>query len=584
VRSASAAQVRRPIDRETARAAAYGDLLAPLRRLLRADETPPVPLPPVTRVPALAIAPDRRLASLPAAVRQQLAWAESALDIHREAAAAAIESARAACPGEVEPMRVQALLLSAQGRTDAALALLRSALERDPEYALLHNTLGVVQAAAASPAQARASFEQAFALDPRSAACENLARIHLDAGAPEEARRIYVDALERAPDLLPARLGLARLQREAGELVGAATNLRTCLAQDAGHVEAWAELADLCDGALSARDLQALFAALRRPGHSDRAQAELARACGRVLESRANPRQAWALIAFANGWLARNVEWDAARHARLCESVATAFARTATRAMDASLGHEIVFIVDAPRAGAELESDLAADADLARGGELPHLADLIEAESRARGLPFPQWAALATAADWQRLGEQYLARSEPLRRTRRRSTDRSPRLPLLLGAAAAMLPGARIIECRRDPLAACWALQREGREPHAAGLLDLASWWRDRARLLAAWRTRLGERMHAFDGELEGDARVEALEVAALHAGLPDADACIASHARRERERTAIDAREPGLRQSARAQDLGRLLAPLRALLAAGDDAAGPSTPAGAVE
>ena len=573
VRSASAAQVRQPIFSDSARANAYGDLLAPLRRLLQADESPAVAAAQPPPVPsARPAAQTQRLAGLPADARRALAMAEAALAHGRgDAVATVIEGARAAHPDHVEPMRVLALLQASRGHHEEATALLRSALVQEPGDALLYNTLGVLQANAGDQDAARANFEHAFELDPRSAASENLAKMRLDAGDPAGARTIYIDALARAPELLPARLRLAGLLREAGEWVAAARELRTCLKQDPHCAPAWSDLVDLADGALSAGELEALLAASRQPGLADEARAQLSLACGRVLESRGRAREGYAMTTAARAWHARTSEWDGTRFAKRCGAIARAFDAHHVHAHDARLGSEIVLIIDTPRGGTDLEAALGAHADIAAGGELPLLAELLAEESRGRGTAFPAWVAGASAADWQRLGELYLQRSSPLRRTKSHSIDRSRALPTLLGAAAAMLPGARIIDCRREPLEACWSWFREGHERFATDLVDLADYWHERNRLIERWRARLGGRVLTWDGEVRGAACAQALRDLLAQAGFPPDEACFTALTAREASRAAIDAREAGLRHEVRARDHGTLLQPLQRLLEAAD-------------
>ncbi|RYD16978.1 MAG: tetratricopeptide repeat protein [Lysobacteraceae bacterium] len=568
VRSASAAQVRRPIERDTARAKDYGDRLAALQRLLRPDESAAGAPVPIVRVPAPAAPARERLAMLPAQLRRALEQAESMVhEASADASAAAIDAVSRACPpGHIEPLRLRAMWEAAQGRFAPATTLLAAAIERERDDALLHNTLGVVRAAAGELEAARASFARAFELDPRSAACANLAQMQLDARDNQGARHTYEAALAHAPDLLPARRGLASLLRDEGDAAGAASHLRTCLAQDPVDAQAWAALAELCGGALSAQDLDFLFAALRRPGLAEDSQVLLTRACGRVLEARARPREAFAMIAAANAAAVRDSRWDATRHARSCAEIEQAFAHPPA-ADDARRGEGVVFIVDVARLGAGFERDLAAHPDVARGGERPLLAELVAEESRMRGMPFPQWVAHATPADWRRLGERYLERARA-QSGAQRWTDRSPTLPRLLGAAAAMLPGARVIELRCDPLQGCWALYRHGGSPFASDIACLAGYWRDCTRLLGLWREQLGSRLLAFDDTLDGAARVAALRDAATHAGLSSADACVAAAAARHGMEAAIDMREAGLRQTPAAGDLGALLEPLRMLLA----------------
>src|SRR3546814_4093949 len=73
-----------------------------------------------------------------------------------------------------------------------------------------------------------------------------------------------------------------------------------------------------------------------------------------------------------------------------------------------------------------------------------------------RGRPFPKWVAQADAGDWQRLGRDYLQRTARWRERRPRFTDKMPENWLHAGVLRAMLPGATVIETRRDRLETAW--------------------------------------------------------------------------------------------------------------------------------
>ena len=137
-----------------------------------------------------------------------------------------------------------------------------------------------------------------------------------------------------------------------------------------------------------------------------------------------------------------------------------------------------------PRSGSTLvEQILVSHAEVAAGGELAALSLVLDGESRGRGLPIETWAPQATAADWTRLGRDYLARTAPLRAARPRSTDKRPGHWRYLGAIRRMLPGARILICRRDPVETalgCFVrLFAPGTQRFGYDLADIASYWRD---------------------------------------------------------------------------------------------------------
>src|SRR3546814_12703669 len=106
-----------------------------------------------------------------------------------------------------------------------------------------------------------------------------------------------------------------------------------------------------------------------------------------------------------------------------------------------------------PRSGSTLfEQVLAAHPQVEGASELPDLEYVLQGESARRGRPFPEWVPQADAGDWQRLGQDYLRRTARWRERRPRFTDKMPENWLHAGVLRAMLPGATVIETRRDRL------------------------------------------------------------------------------------------------------------------------------------
>ena len=69
-------------------------------------------------------------------------------------------------------------------------------------------------------------------------------------------------------------------------------------------------------------------------------------------------------------------------------------------------------LVGLSRSGTTLTEPVLASCSQVEGAsEWPNLGQLIEAETRRRGKPFPQWVQIASADDWARMDRDCLAMS-----------------------------------------------------------------------------------------------------------------------------------------------------------------------------
>jgi LPS sulfotransferase NodH len=235
----------------------------------------------------------------------------------------------------------------------------------------------------------------------------------------------------------------------------------------------------------------------------------------------------------------------------------------------------MIFVVSLPRSGSTLvEQMLASHPQIHGAGELVDLESIIEAESARRAVPFAAWATQATDADWRRLGDAYLEATARWRALKPFVTDKFPGNWRYVGAIRRMLPGARIVVCRRDPLETALSCYRQ----HFGG--NTQAWSYDVASIAAYWHDfeRASEHWQALHPASVRVAQYEALvadprgEIAALleFCGLQFDPACLEFHKTRREVSTmsASQVREPLRRDTARADRYGALLDPLRSALA----------------
>lgn len=484
-----------------------------------------------------------------------------------------LEALRAHAPGHSEVLRVQAILHGRRGDPAAACTLLEEAIARHPRDALLHSDLGNMRMAAGDRDGAFASWRQACALAPEQPMpWFNLGRNLQLQGESDAAVDALSQALTRATDLLPAAILLGDALVHLGRFDEAAARYRDALRLHPACGDAWRGLSNIKTRPLSDADGDQLRAQLRRADVREEDRIAMAYALGKYEEDNGRYPEAFAALSQANALLRRRGPWSRAAFERFVDA-----ALEATHALpaprDRTLGHEAILIVGLPRSGSTLfEQILAAHPEVEGASELPDLGDVIQAESRRRGQAFPEWIPEATADDWQRLGVDYLQRTARWRTRRPRFTDKMPENWKLAGVLRAMLPGATVIDARRDPLETGWSCFRQQfyQLPHfSCDLADIGAYLRGCERAMDAWRARDPAHIHLHRYEdllAEPETRIRRL---LDDCGLAFDARCLDFHtaARSVRTASAAQVRQPLRGDTARAAHYGALLDPLRAAL-----------------
>ena len=177
-----------------------------------------------------------------------------------------------------------------------------------------------------------------------------------------------------------------------------------------------------------------------------------------------------------------------------------------------------IFIVGLPRSGSTLiEQILASHSKVEGTQELPTVQQLVSL-LRGRDLANPRYPQILThlkEADVGELGEKYLAETRIYRSGRPFFIDKMPNNFRHLGLIHLILPRARIIDARREPMACCFSnfkqLFANGQE-FTYGLEDIARYYRTYLELMRHWDAVLPARILRIQHEdlvddLEGNVR-----------------------------------------------------------------------------
>jgi len=384
-------------------------------------------------------------------------------------------------PHHVEGVRLMAACQVAGRGFEAAQTLLRHALAIDPGSVRVRFDLATALFAARHAEPAMAELAPLLAAEPGNPAYRNLKAACLgllgdDAGA----EAINAQLAEEFPNNPRVAVNHGHAARTAGgrDKAIAAYRRATVLSPQSG--EAWWGLANLKVGVLSDEDETQMRRLLgQKLSDDDRMRIEYALA--RRLEDTGRAQEAFphyakgaalARVRFASG--SRDYAAEAEQVARLFTPEFLA-AREGWGAMSAAP----IFVVGLPRSGSTLvEQILASHSQIEGTMELPYIG-AIAARFLAQGAD----AVAGIGPDEARaLGEEYLASAAVHRRLGRAYfIDKMPNNFRHIGLIRLILPRAKIIDVRRNPMASCFSgfkqLFAEGQE-FSYDLGDLGRYYR----------------------------------------------------------------------------------------------------------
>jgi len=147
-------------------------------------------------------------------------------------------------PANEPVLRAEAEQLLSLGKADRALALVDAARAKHPQQASLVELRGTVLARANRTAEARQAFEQALAMDAKSAgALSGLASLTAHAGDVAKAVELYDRAAQSSPDDVTPAYAAAQLVLAQGQQDDAMKRLEEVIRRDPGHASSRNDLA-----------------------------------------------------------------------------------------------------------------------------------------------------------------------------------------------------------------------------------------------------------------------------------------------------------------------------------------------------
>jgi tetratricopeptide (TPR) repeat protein len=424
---------------------------------------------------------------------------------------------------DIEAMRVLARIALARDVLDDAELLLEAVLEMAPDYQAARYDYALALLERHKHLPARVELEKLLKLEPRNRNyLTSYATALVGLGEHDQAATLYRQLLVDTPRASDLHLSLGHCLKTLGRRDQAIDAYRASAATRPDHGDAYWSLANLKTYRFTDDEIDRMREQQAAPATALVDRYHLSFALGKAYEDRGEYAQSFGFYEQGNAFKRSESHYrpeHIERNTQLQIEICTRGFFDDRRGVGND-SPDPIFIVGLPRAGSTLLEQILASHSLVQGTqELPDIPRMVmEMQGREPDMENPRYPGALVgmqAEEFRQLGEKYLRDTRTYRTDRPYFIDKMPNNFRHIGLIHLILPNARIIDARREPLACCFSnlkqLFANGQE-FTYSIGDIARYYRTYLELMRHWDTVLPGRIlrvHHEDvvDDLEGNVR-----------------------------------------------------------------------------
>jgi tetratricopeptide (TPR) repeat protein len=405
----------------------------------------------------------------------------------------------------VEAMRLLARIGIERDVLDDAQLLLEAVLDLTPDYQAARLDYARVLSKRHMHQRAQEQVEKLLATDSSN---RNYRTLHaltcVGLGQHERAIELYRELLAGTHQPADLHMSIAHSLKTLGRRDEAVAEYRAAATARAGYGDVYWSLANLKTYRFEDAELAQMYAAESAASTSVVDRYHLCFALGKALEDQQQYEKSFDYYSRGNAlkraeshYQPQVIELNTRLQIEVCTPELFSRGDSGIRAADP------IFIVGLPRSGSTLIEQILASHSTVEGtqelADIPRIvADLKGREADVDNPRYPAVLTQMTAEDYRRLGEKYLTDTRVYRTGKARFIDKMPNNFRHIGLIRLMLPNAKIIDARREPMACCFGnlkqLFAQGQE-FTYSVEDIARYYRTYLDLMRHWDTVLPRRV-----------------------------------------------------------------------------------------
>ena len=399
----------------------------------------------------------------------------------------------------IDALRFMGILAFKSGNHDIAEAVLTKALKLDPTYSLVWANLAQVFSVTGQLDKAKKSFKNILNMDPKNGLIwAEYGTVLTKLANYRDGRDAYLKALEFKPDSPRVHLSLGHVYKTMGEINASINSYKNTIIQNNLSGEAYWSLANLKTYSFSKNEIKDMEETLKGD-MSDIERSQMHFALGKAYEVKKDFDRSFRNYYEGNKVKKGLIKYSSDDTSDNTKRILDFFSKENINNLSKSSTNnpDPIFVLGMPRSGSTLVDQIISSHSKVDGTqELPNIIKIAAELNNDKQNSYPEVLKELDDLKISKLGKDYISETTWARDKAPFFIDKMPNNFIHIGLIKTILPNAKIIDTRRDPMDTCFSCFKQF---FARGQLftysmeDLGNYYTDYIRAMNHWHKVYGK-------------------------------------------------------------------------------------------
>ena len=399
----------------------------------------------------------------------------------------------------IDALRFMGILAFKSGNHDIAEAMLTKALKLDPTYTLVWANLAQVFSVTAQLNKAKKSFKNILNMEPKNGLIwAEYGTVLTKLANYKEGRDAYLKALEFKPDSPRVHLSLGHVYKTMGEIDNSVNSYKNTIIQNNHSGEAYWSLANLKTYSFSENEINTMEETLKGD-MSDIERSQMHFALGKAYEAKKDFDNSFKNYYEGNKVKKGLIKYSSDDTTENTKRILNFFNQENIQNLSKSSSNnkDPIFVLGMPRSGSTLVDQIISSHSKVDGTqELPNIIKIAAELNNDSQNTYPEVLKELNDTKISDLGKNYITETAWARENAPFFVDKMPNNFIHIGLIKTILPNAKIIDTRRDPMDTCFSCFKQffaRGQLFTYSLEDLGKYYTDYIRAMNHWHNIYGK-------------------------------------------------------------------------------------------